>query len=178
MKLLTKIIYWVITSISFALLIISLLYNLKPEWFIGLCSWLGLESSVVATLLTTLGFGGGIGTVGFAITKAHIAQAVDKVDGITQATTNKVSETLAKLDSAYKTVETSTLKSYNDLKTSVNINTNQVLELIKSYEDLKKSYDTLIELTRLNLEKTIKNPLVDKSVKDTIKDKLYEIKKS
>lgn len=164
-----KIIFWVVAGLSLAMLVLSIFYSAKPEWFAGIVDMFGWDEATVNAVLTTLGFGGTIGTTGFSVILATLSKSL--------AAGTKLSA------STIKMVEDTTLSIIKDNKENYQTLANQVREQAKangllaenqkinteSINALLLMLTNLIDLEIININKTLNNPLVDEKTKEALK---------
>lgn len=172
---LKKITYAVVASISFILLIVSMLYNLKPEWFEWMPSLFGFDVAGMQAFLTTLGFGGTIGTLGFTMTQSSIGFMFSNNKALNAETIETVAKTVStvidKSDGNYKEI----LKSFALQSETLSKVVDGLETYQNKFENLADTIKTLINLETINLNKTLNNPLVNAETKKFIIDGLQEI---
>jgi len=176
MTKLKKIFFWTITIVSILLLVFSAFYNAKPEWFAGLPSFLGLDSAAVSALVTSCGYGGTAGTIGFTVIKASLSTAIRNTDNLNASTINTVESLVTKVvDKAEE--------KYNELLKENLVQQEKIKELeecIKQSTEtaarLSTEIDSLVEAIKVNLTKSLDNPLVNKESKKRLMDAYKNLK--
>lgn len=175
LNMIKKIIFWILAAIFMALLILSIVNSVKPEAFEGFLAWSGIDPVVFQTLMTTFGWGGTIGTVGFSVIQTQFVKSISSTTRINEQTveliSNKVGEVVGGNNDTYKGL----VKEQKTTNENIGLLMQHDKEQSESYEALATQVKLLIELETLNLNKTLANPLVTEESKDLIRAKMTEL---
>lgn len=181
MEKLRKVIFWIVCILSVIMCIISIINTFKPEWFLWLTDSGYVDKEVFSSLMATFGFGGASGTLGFSIIKTMMSSGSKRQEALSSLTIKEVGETTSKIIMESKNRMEEIKDINNELTDLILGKVKSIFEEITSEKEeirvLKEEIIKLNELERLNLNKALKNPLVQDSVKDLIKNGLDHLDK-
>lgn len=177
--LLKKISFWTLSVLFMAALLVSILHSTKPEWFEGFLETTGFDPSTFQALLTTFGFGGGIGTVGFTLIQSTLSKTLTDTTKLSTQTVEVVQQLVA--DAVKKTYEEANV-SYTKMLEQSKTNATSTEYLIveakqqaEKYLRLEETIKKLIDLEIVNTTKTLLNPLVSDETKTLIATTLEKL---
>lgn len=177
--LLKKISFWTLSALFMAALLVSILHSTKPEWFEGFLETTGVDPSTFQALLTTLGFGGGIGTVGFTLIQSTLSKALTDTTKLSTQTIEVVQQSVADaVKKIYEEANVNYTKMLEQSKTNATSTEYLIVEAkqqAEKYLHLEETIKKLIDLEIVNTTKTLLNPLVSDETKTLIATTLEKL---
>lgn len=177
--LLKKISFWTLSVLFMAALLVSILHSTKPEWFEGFLETTGVDPSTFQALLTTLGFGGGIGTVGFTLIQSTLSKTLTDTTKLSTQTIEVVQQSVADaVKKIYEEANVNYTKMLEQSKTNATSTEYLIVEAkqqAEKYLHLEETIKKLIDLEIVNTTKTLLNPLVSDETKTLIATTLEKL---
>ena len=178
MTTLKKTLFWIVSGFCILMMIVSIIYSYKPEWFTGIIAYLeelGLSESSIGAILATFGFGGTAGTLGFSVIKTTISNLVANTKKLSEetidATTTKTNEIITKAEVEYNKLYdqyVSQNRTIQNMKLALN-------ESKEAFNTLSSNMNKLINLEIINLNKTIDNPLTNEATAEKLRQNIKNL---
>ena len=175
--------YYLGTLMAFGVIVLSVVQDVKPEWFLWLEPWVSQDTQGLQAMLKGLGFGGLVGIPGYALVetvmkKSNVAN-LDFTNAL-QTRVNSAEDHFAKVHEKIEKHIDDAIQGFNDgiqtTKTAVEKVEARAAELLHQVEhlesELQKAVQVIIAMAKSKAENPLQVPEIAKAINDALS--IYE----
>lgn len=173
--------YYIGVALSFGVVVLSILQDVRPEMFAWLEPWVSQDSEGLQAMLKSLGFGGMVGIPGYALVQTTLLKHNEANADLNNTVQTKINDTQNTWLKANIQLEAKVSEAIKEFKDGVQASK----DTMKSLETKVESFEHMLEHVEVDLtralalilaaaEAKVNNPLVNDADKDVLNKAIAE----